>query len=197
MSVFLAIDLSAEVREQLAGLIETHRASREAKWLRPDKLHLTLVFLGNPKPPRIDELRPLIDRLALGRAPFSLRLRGAGVFVTRRAPSVLWLGVEGDVATLRALQAEAAATLGDEPREYAPHVTLGRAHEDGGFDGIRDALAHFESAPFAVRHLTLYESTHHQYHVLHRADFDASVGVGHGDDRDRRVGAHADEPQVE
>lgn len=169
MSVFLAVDLSDEVRAQLTHLIETHRRSRDAKWLRPDKLHLTLVFLGNPKAEAITGFIPRIEALATGRRPFSLELRGAGVFITARAPSVLWLGVAGELEALRALQHDAAQSLGDERREYVPHVTLGRAHEPGAFDALSTELASFESARFEVRHLTLYESTHHQYRVLHHA----------------------------
>ncbi len=172
MSVFLAIDLDAPVRDQLTHLIETHRATLEAKWLRSDKLHLTLVFLGNATADQVAAFQPKIEALVAGRAPFSLQLRGAGTFVTARAPAVLWLDVQGDLDALRALQHDAVASIGtSEERAYVPHLTLARAKAPDAFEPLRRELADFESARVEVRHVTLYESTHHDYRALSRHDF--------------------------
>ena len=164
MSVFVAIELEAPVRAQVEAVLDEHRAAVDAKWLRPDKLHLTLVFLGNTIPETSK-----LDALAATATPFSLELQGSGVFVTERAPAVLWLGVGGELERLHALQREAAASLGDEPRPYVPHVTLGRAHTPGAFDAVAAKLAAFQSARFTVRHLVLIESTHHVFRGLHRS----------------------------
>ena len=48
MSFFLAVDLDEPVRAVVAACIERHRAEITAKWLRTDKLHVTLRFLGHP-----------------------------------------------------------------------------------------------------------------------------------------------------
>ena len=172
MSVFLALDLDEPTRAQLCALIETHRGTVGAKWLRPDKLHLTLVFLGNATADQVAAFTPKLEALATGRRPFSLRLQGAGTFVTARAPSVLWLGVQGQLAELAAVQAAAVATLvGREDRVYAPHVTLARSQVAGAFEPLRAQLEGFTSPGFEVNHLTLYESTHHHYRALSRHAF--------------------------
>lgn len=168
LSVFVAIDLDEKARAEVAGVIDQHRARVEAKWLPPQKLHLTLVFLGNPQP---EPLIPKVDALAAAAKPFQLELTGSGVFVTERAAAVLWLGVGGDLEQLRALQREASQQLGDVPREYVPHVTLGRAHVPGAYDETARALESFRGSRFEVRHLTLYESTHHRFRVVHRSSF--------------------------
>jgi 2'-5' RNA ligase len=174
MSVFLALDLDDAVRARVTSLIDEHRAALSAKWLRADKLHVTLVFLGNATPQQVDTFVPRIDALAWGRAPFSLRLQGAGTFVTARAPSVLWLGVEGQLDALAALHHEATESLGGGPerdREWAPHLTLARAKQPSAFDALQASLRDFVTPQFQVRHVSLYESTHDQYRVLHRAGF--------------------------
>lgn len=104
-------------------------------------------------------------------SPFRLHLRAAGTFVTPRAPTVLWLGVEGDLASLAALQRDAASALGSAERTWVPHVTLARAQQAGAFGELRAALADFTTPTFEVRQVTLYESTHHQYQALHRFEF--------------------------
>lgn len=169
MSVFLAVDLDLHTRTQVAALMDTLRPRFEAKWLRTDKLHCTLVFLGNPTAAQLAAWPPLLDALALRHQGFSLQLAGAGTFVTARAPSVLWLGVGGALEPLHALQADAARTLGGEEREYLPHVTLARARQEGSLEVLLPELAPFQSAPFAVRHLALYESNNHTYRVLHQS----------------------------
>ncbi len=174
MSVFLAVDIDDTARAQAEACATRSRARFEAKWLPPEKLHVTVLFLGNPTPEQVHEWAPLVDALALRHRPFELRLHGAGTFVTTRAPSVLWLGVEGALEALRALQLDAVTTLGQhEPREYRPHLTLARAHTDAFFEPLREELRDFAGTPWRVEGLSLYESTHHRYHVLRRAPFHA------------------------
>lgn len=172
MSVFLAVDLDAPARAQVAELIETHRGELPAKWLRTDKLHCTLVFLGNPSADQIAGWVPHLDALVTRHAPFSLRLQGAGTFVTARAPSVLWLGVSGQVAQLEGLYRDALQALGPlqhEEREFLPHVTLARARTAGFFEPLSAQLAQFSSPSFEVGHVSLYESSSEVYRVLHQA----------------------------
>jgi RNA 2',3'-cyclic 3'-phosphodiesterase len=175
MSVFLALDVDDAVRREVMTLTSAERASVKGKWLPAEKLHLTLVFLGNPTADQVQTLVPRVHALATESTAFSLHLAGAGTFVTARAPSVLWLGVGGDVWALEALRARAVAKLepGDARREqpFRPHVTLARAHTEQALDPVASAYARFTSAAFRVTHLTLYESTHHQFRKLVVAPF--------------------------
>jgi 2'-5' RNA ligase len=166
MSVFLALDLDEPVRREVMSLTAAARGSVTAKWLPAEKLHLTLVFLGNPDVERVKSTL----LAAAAQAPVRLALRGAGTFVTARAPSVLWLGVDGERARLDALQAWARALLGVEERQpWRPHVTLARAHSgEGALDPLAADFTGFASSTFEASHLTLYESTHHRFHVLLR-----------------------------
>lgn len=179
MSVFLAVDLDEPVRALASEVIERFRPTLDAKWVREDKLHLTLVFLGNPTAAHVETFKPLVDEVASQHAVFSLELGGVGTFGTARAPSVLWLGVKGALESLRSLQADAQRSLvsadlpGLEPDEhgrlYAPHVTLARSKHDTAFGAASIALADFSSPPFLVSHVTLYESRSDRYRALHRA----------------------------
>ena len=167
MSVFLAVDLDAPTRVAAAALIETHRANFPAKWLRTDKLHCTLVFLGNPPQAQVAAWVPVIEALAARHRPFRLQLQGAGTFTTARAPSVLWLGVVGDLSPLCALQRDAVGALGVPPEKpFVPHVTLARARTS--LAELSHSLSGFSSADFRVGHVSLYESTSEVYRVVHQ-----------------------------
>lgn len=163
MSFFLAVDLDEPVRAQAWQLIEHHR-SVDAKWLRRDKLHVTLAFLGEPSPEFREGLQQRVTALVASTASFSLHLEGAGQFQTARAPAVLWLGVGGQVDHLRALQQTLSAGLQVElDRAYLPHLTLARCKRVEAITPVRATLEAFRSATFQVDHVTFYESTHERY----------------------------------
>src|SRR5205809_4097642 len=98
MRLFVAIDLGDEVRAAIAA--EQRRvgealggARSTLRWVRPEHIHLTLVFLGE-----VDEgsSGAIVDAMSepLDHAAFALVLGGLGVFPPQGAPRVLWLGVE-------------------------------------------------------------------------------------------------------
>ena len=175
VSFFVAIDLDAPVRAQATELMAGLSARVPAKWLRPDKLHCTLRYLGHPSDETLGALQAPLALVASRHSPFSLELAGAGTFVTARAPSVLWLGVAGALDGLRALRREVSAACGsDDQTPYVPHVTLARGQDALAFEALATELQAFRSPPFRIEALTLYESVDHVYrpvwsHPLGRA----------------------------
>jgi 2'-5' RNA ligase len=66
---------------------------------------------------------------------FEISMSGLGVFPNPRRPRVLWAGLDGDLATLSALQIavdQAVEKLGlpKDDRPFSPHLTLGRVRRD-------------------------------------------------------------------
>ena len=90
--MFCAIELPAEVRGRVAERAESLRAAFprvRASWVRPESLHLTLKFVGEVAPPRVEDLSAAAARAAEGGAPFELTLAGAGAFPPHGPPRVL------------------------------------------------------------------------------------------------------------
>jgi 2'-5' RNA ligase len=163
VSFFLAVDLDEPVREEVWAAASAHQAVA-AKWLRRDKLHLTLVFLGEPSEAVREGLEARVRAVVAPHSPFSLRLRGAGSFATARAPAVLWLGVEGALGELAALQrALSQALQADLDRPYVPHLTLARSKKPEEVAALVQTLAGFSSSAWIVSHVTFYESTSSNY----------------------------------
>lgn len=134
---FIAVELSTEVRavlEEVIGALKTKVDRELVKWVQPEKMHLTLRFLGDTPVERLGELSEGLDRVAAQQQPFTLTLDRLGCFPHERRPRVVWVGVRGDVTQARALRValdEMLQTLGWEPeaKTFQPHLTLGRVKE--------------------------------------------------------------------
>jgi 2'-5' RNA ligase len=124
--LFIAIDLPKPVSWRLGQLLV--QPPRGVRAVKPAQLHLTLHFLGDVE----DESRTALHK-ALARMhqePFTITIRGTGVFPPRGRPTVLWAGVDESAALVNLHAAVGAAIescgLGVEHRPYVPHVTLAR-----------------------------------------------------------------------
>ena len=132
LRLFIAVELTGAVREVLHEAQTALRAQPlHVRWVDPAGAHVTLKFLGTAQQ---EQVQPIVDgmaRAAQFHRPFTLTASGLGVFPSPRAPRVVWLGLKGGTAELRALQADVerfVAPLGfpTERRPFNPHLTLGR-----------------------------------------------------------------------
>jgi 2'-5' RNA ligase len=166
--VFCAVDLPEEVRSLAAGhaasLRRDHPEAR-ASWERPEKLHVTLKFLGEVEPARVADLSRAAGRAASVAGPFELAVGGAGAFPPRGAPRVLWLGVTdttGGLARLQACLEDECAALGfaREKRPFSPHLTIARLRDPrtSGPLAAAHAAAGFPEAVFHVGELRVVRS---------------------------------------
>lgn len=132
MRLFVAVETPEPVRQEIARLrARLAGALPKARWVRPETVHLTLVFLGETGEATVPALASRLGAVFAARAPFELAVRGAGTFPPRRPARVAWLGVTAgpDLAALQAAVAAAAVEVaGIEPerRPYHPHLTLAR-----------------------------------------------------------------------
>ena len=96
MRLFVAIEIPEpvcrEVKRRVAGLRD--RLPR-ARWVDPEVLHLTLLFLGEVAAERVEGLATALRAAFAPVPPLGLRLRGAGTFPPGRPARVAWVGVEG------------------------------------------------------------------------------------------------------
>ena len=172
MSFFLAVEIDDVVRAEVTRATEEAQRTIRASWVKAEKWHLTLVFLGEPDAARLAELPAVIEPLARACPVTSLQLKGCGTFETARAPVVLWLGVTGALEPLRTLQGELSRSLhADEGRPWVPHLTLARAKQAEAFVHLQPHLNTFESSLFRTAGLVLFESRHDRYLATARWSF--------------------------
>src|SRR5262245_22512686 len=169
MRLFIAVDLDDEARAAIADeqrrlKVAFDDARSSIKWVRPDHMHLTLVFLGEVPEARAPAIVDTVNQ-PVAQPPFDLVFAGIGVFPPRGAPKVLWVGAAAGEADSIGLQRELAnrmRRLGVEldQRPFHPHLTLARWKTSRGADRSR-ALATGPDGAIArvhVDHATLYQS---------------------------------------
>jgi 2'-5' RNA ligase len=177
LRLFVAVDLPAELREEVARMMA---GVHHARWANPRQLHITLRFLGNT--PEAD-LPGLQNRLAqVAQDSFHLRVRGAGVFPglheqkRRKPPKVVWLGLEPaePVARLKAeVDAALAVDLAQEEKQeektFSPHLTLARlnALPDETLAEFLRKHAGYASEAWQVTSFHLYQSALRREGALH------------------------------
>ena len=70
---FIAIELTGQAHDELACLQSALRKSgADVKWVEPEKIHLTLRFLGDLGPEKAEELKKILAETAAGSNPFEL-----------------------------------------------------------------------------------------------------------------------------
>ena len=164
---FIAIELPDEVRAYLADCQQRlRRAGGDVRWVRPDIIHLTLVFLGEVPTDMLADLETAA-REALARfGPLTLRAAGAGRFPPKGLPRVIWIGIEettGRLAELQKALAKATAAFAEkeEDRAYQAHLTLGRVKSPkGGRDlsAAVDAMTGQTGPTFIAQAVTISRS---------------------------------------
>lgn len=132
---FIAIELPAAVQRGIAELQERLKRERPpVRWVAPDKIHVTLAFLGEIPAERVEAACACAARAAAGAAPCEIEAVGAGVFPNPHRPRVIWVGIGGEMEALRLLHARlenelAAQGFPKEGRPFSPHLTLGRVRD--------------------------------------------------------------------
>lgn len=148
MRLFIGLELP---KKQKARIFRAARPLRDeelpVRWVPPENFHVTLKFLGDVRRDRVQAIEGALERVAGSTAAFSTRIGGFGAFPSVRRPKVIWVGVEA-TPELRCLKQDLEWTLSEigfevETRAFHPHVTLGRAREDGGAGVFRGLDACF------------------------------------------------------
>ncbi|NND97251.1 MAG: RNA 2',3'-cyclic phosphodiesterase [Pirellulaceae bacterium] len=129
---FIAIPLAGNVTGGATKLIRKLRESDDGiKWVPTDNLHLTLKFLGDVENTEVPEICNALGTICDQYEPFFLNFAGTGGFPDDDKPRILYVGVEDPSGSLVKLVAEIETAMADlgfkpEPRDYRPHLTLGR-----------------------------------------------------------------------
>jgi RNA 2',3'-cyclic 3'-phosphodiesterase len=165
---FLAFELPPEIKEQVRQVSENLKRSKmDVRWVKPDNIHLTIVFLGDVREGDISAIVREIEQVCCGFHPFDIYLKGLGLFPDRRRPRVLWAGYDGDIERMESLRDVLHERLipfeiKAEKRQFKPHLTLGRFRNPGkgnlNLDEILNLHGSLSSPSFQMSELVLFKS---------------------------------------
>jgi 2'-5' RNA ligase len=139
MRAFISVDIGAlpEIVNILDNLKDTNA---DLKLVEPENVHLTLKFLGEIDEKMVDEIAGVMEKSVKDVSPFSIKLRGVGVFPSMNYMRVLWVGLK-DAEKLGIIAEGLENELSNlgfkkEKRRFSPHVTIGRVNSSGKTKGF-------------------------------------------------------------
>jgi 2'-5' RNA ligase len=170
MRIFIAVDIDEDVRKTIAALQrelrqKTSADERSVKWVDPDKMHLTLKFLGEVKDADITDVCKVTEQVAKKYNSFDLEVETVGHFGGASA-RVLWVGTTGGSEQLARLANELDERLWDigfakETRRFTGHLTLCRIKNyKAGVElaALADSYGPFEAGASLVDSIVVYQS---------------------------------------
>jgi 2'-5' RNA ligase len=137
LRAFIALEMPAEIQDAIAQStvsLKNALPGKLVRWVNPRNIHLTIKFLGDISPTKLEQLAEKLKVEAALHTAFSMTARGLGAFPNPRRARVVWIGLEAPPAleTIRRGVEKTAAQLGYPPegRPFSPHLTIGRVGRD-------------------------------------------------------------------
>ena len=145
---FLAFDL--ENNEILRKLVNVQKliskTGANLKIIKQQNLHLTLRFLGNITTDLVEKVSVKMQKIEFN--PFSIELKGIGVFPNLYSPRVIWVGIVEGTKKMNNIfdQIEVQLReLGFNPdyKGFSPHLTLARVKYGKNNDQLTTFLKNY------------------------------------------------------
>ncbi|MBN2027831.1 MAG: RNA 2',3'-cyclic phosphodiesterase [Actinobacteria bacterium] len=168
LRLFVAADITRDIRELLASTMERMRGEGiDARWVKPENLHLTLKFIGEYGEEGLDTLLREIHKAAGKSKPFDAVLGGCGAFPSRSKARVIWVGMSNGVDEAAAIARKLDARLEKvgikrERRQFRGHLTLARLRRPQDctefLEDMSGMLKGLQDLPFHVEEIMLFRS---------------------------------------
>lgn len=146
----------------------------QAKLTDPDKLHLTIAFIGDQPRAMIEPLTKLLSTATQNIPPFSITPAYLDGFPNLHSAHVLWLGVKGDTDKLFIIQERIKdgllkLGLSSDLRRFTPHIAIAKFDDFHLTPELETKLQHLSLSPHPPIHITslkLFESIpNHSFHT--------------------------------
>jgi len=146
--LFVSVDLDGLADEVRA----VQQRFEDASGLRvtdPEQAHVTLKFLGDTDPERMDDLVTELESAVAdsGLEPFEARIGGLGVFPSLEYICVVWVGVrdghgDRELTTLHEAVEDRTTAMGfdAEDHDFTPHATVARMDHAGGKERVQHVV---------------------------------------------------------
>src|ERR1700749_4194846 len=129
MRLFLALDIDGAIRERITRFVDGVRNfAPDARWLKPESLHVTLKFIGEQPEGALDRIRQAMSEVQVAAA--EIHFYSYGFFPTVNSARVFWIGMDSgpELQALAVAIDDKMPALGipKEDRAFSPHLTLAR-----------------------------------------------------------------------
>ena len=149
---FIAIDIESN-KKLIEFENEIKKTGADLKLVEPENVHITLKFLGDTEEELLEEIKNIIKKSVEGMEPFTIKLKGTGVFPNQNYIKVVWIGIEsgepiGEIAQKIDNQ---TVKIGfeKEKRGFSPHLTIARVKNSKNKDRLLQVLEKYRDVEFA------------------------------------------------
>lgn len=149
---FIAVDIETS-QHMKAFSQEIKQSGANVKVVDPEKIHITLKFLGDTDESKIDEITTVIQETVKQNHPFEIQYKGTGVFPNQNYIKVIWIGIEKGGEQLKDIATRLDENLAEqgfkkEKREFSPHLTVARMRSARNKEMILKILDSYASTVF-------------------------------------------------
>ncbi len=154
---FISVDI--EPTEEIKKYIgELERTGAPLKMVDPDKIHITVKFLGDTEEDQIKAISDTVRRVLKDHEPFDLNIKGAGAFPHLDYMKVVWVGVE-DCPGLHKIAhqvEEELVPLGFSrmDRSFSPHITVARVKGGKNKEQLASVIRDYRDLSFRTQRIT-------------------------------------------
>ena len=166
MRVFLSISVPSmvkNIKQMLTSTCEDERV--EIRWVKHNNLHLTVQFLGLVSDDKITQIGEEVKNVVSSINPFSLTVSETGCFPNTSKPSVLYLGILGNIEALKALVGKIKEKMSHigfkkDLGPFIPHITVAKINYPQKFNPDLSMFLNstYDNIEFSVDKIQLLES---------------------------------------
>lgn len=154
--LFVALELPESWRQELMKYRRELEpiGGADFKWVRPELLHITIVFLGYQPEGSLQMIEKALSAASKEVPPFRLTLGRPGCFGQPHNLRVLWAGLAVMPGELQKLHASVSAYLSSESipfdqKPLVPHITLARSRPSLRKDTSQRVYSKFQGLSLA------------------------------------------------
>lgn len=175
MRFFIALEVPEDSRQQIQSVQQKlKQLVPEAKLTNPEKLHLTIAFVGEQRDDFKDGLIEIMKKAAANIPPFTVTPSYIDGFPHLHSANTLWVGVKGDIDKLYELRHHIKDGLSSlappvDQRRFVPHIAIAKLNYFKLSPNIEKQLDQIMSgkfSPIQVFSVKLFESIpEHGFHT--------------------------------
>jgi 2'-5' RNA ligase len=157
--LFVAIDIPLAIKEKIVK-IQEQLLDKEIKavLVKPENMHLTIIFLGDVDYNQIPEIIELLSKIKDD--SFKIEFEALGGFPSLKNAHTLWLGLKENLALYylreKISQQIKKLNLRLDEKEFVPHLTLARLKRPRNCLGMQFDARGLDG--FWVKEFILYQS---------------------------------------
>jgi len=162
LRLFVALKIPLDVKRNLVSICRNLAGKNDYRWENPEKIHLTLKFIGEVEEDILNPLKESLDFISEYRS-FDFRILKFGFFYRDKDPKILWTGLETDERIFKLVhnlnQTLSRFSVPVENRKLKPHLTMLRLKRNPGNEFVNRFREYsFNEMKFTVNEAVLMKS---------------------------------------